>query len=388
MSKVLCTNGLLSKSLSVVRSLGARGVQVITSDKTLWHMSRFSKFTAQNLRYPDPKRSPDHFLEWLISTIRKEHIDMIFPMDDDTMEIAVAHREELEPIVRMVVPSKHAYDIASDKGKTVQLAVKHGVLCPTTIELSEDVYRTDLIAKIKNIQFPLVIKPRRSSGARGIRIVESLEQLKQMLPIIHKDYPDPILQECIPPGVKYDVCLAYNCRHELVASFVQKQIRNYPIRMGPSTVHESVFYPELIEIADHLMKGLHWHGVVDVEFMVDPRDGRPKLMEINPRFWSSLHLSVRCGVDFPWLLYGMATNRPVSKSMEYVAGKMGRSLFPGDVLHFLSNPDRLYMKPPIWTTALPDDIVTREDPLPTLGFILSVIRHSLDLKTWKLLVRR
>lgn len=38
-----------------------------------------------------------------------------------------------------------------------------------------------------------------------------------------------------------------------------------------------------------------------VEWKVDLRDGRPKLMEINPRFWGSLELAVRSGVNFPSL---------------------------------------------------------------------------------------
>ena len=36
-----------------------------------------------------------------------------------------------------------------------------------------------------------------------------------------------------------------------------------------------------------------------VEFKHDERDGVPKLMEINGRFWGSLQLAIDAGVDFP-----------------------------------------------------------------------------------------
>ena len=53
------------------------------------------------------------------------------------------------------------------------------------------------------------------------------------------------------------------------------------------------------------MRALNWKGIAMVEWKVDPRDGRPKLMEVNPRFWGSLELAVRSGVDFP-VLYAQA----------------------------------------------------------------------------------
>ena len=41
----------------------------------------------------------------------------------------------------------------------------------------------------------------------------------------------------------------------------------------------------------------------NIEFRIDSRDGVPKIMEVNPRFWGSLQLSILSGVDFPYLLY-------------------------------------------------------------------------------------
>ena len=42
-----------------------------------------------------------------------------------------------------------------------------------------------------------------------------------------------------------------------------------------------------------------FHGVSQVEFKRDPRDGRFKLMEINPRLWQWHGLAAACGVDLP-----------------------------------------------------------------------------------------
>jgi D-aspartate ligase len=43
--------------------------------------------------------------------------------------------------------------------------------------------------------------------------------------------------------------------------------------------------------------------LVEVEFKQDPRDGRYKLLDVNPRIWGWISLGGRAGVDFPYLLW-------------------------------------------------------------------------------------
>lgn len=390
MSKVLLTNGLLSKTLAAVRSLGSRGVQTIIAEKTRWHTSGFSKYCSKSLLCPDPSASPELYKDWLIDAIRRENCDVLFIMDDDTMKAAMEYRAELETVCRAPMPPKEGYEIAADKGRTMELAASLGVPCPKTVQYQgTGTPSTEQLTEIVQLlQYPIVIKPRHSSGSRGIRIAENLDDLIRTFYQVHADYPNPIIQEFIPRGSKYDVCLCYDAKRNVKASYVQKQIRNFPLERGPSTVHESVAAPLLVEYSKLLMDSLGWFGVADIEYMIDPRNGQPKLMEINPRFWSSLHLSIRCGVDFPWMLYQLALGNDIDSIDNYVTGKYGRAILPGDILHFVSNPNRWRMDPPFFTTRFPDDTMSLHDPMPTVGFFLSALRYSLDAKTWRFLIRR
>jgi predicted ATP-grasp superfamily ATP-dependent carboligase len=83
----------------------------------------------------------------------------------------------------------------------------------------------------------------------------------------------------------------------------------------------------MVPWAVSLLKELQWAGVADVEFMIDPRDGTPKLMEINPRFWSSLYLALECGVDFPWLLVQTALMKRSNPSLVTKKGLKGDPFF-------------------------------------------------------------
>lgn len=66
-----------------------------------------------------------------------------------------------------------------------------------------------------------------------------------------------------------------------------------------------------------------------VEFRIAP-DGTPYLMEVNGRFWGSLQLAIDCGIDFPWLLYELTQDLPVTQPQSYAVGRRLRWLL-GDL---------------------------------------------------------
>jgi predicted ATP-grasp superfamily ATP-dependent carboligase len=191
---------------------------------------------------------------------------------------------------------------------------------------------------------------------------------------VHARYPRPIVQECLPPGGEaLGVAVLMNFASEARASFVYRRLREYPISGGPSTLRESLWNPGLQERAEALLSRLGWVGVAMVEFKVDPRDGRPKLLEVNPRFWGSLHHAILCGMDFPFLLYRLAVEGDVARVPGYGIGIRSRSLLHGDLLHFLRHPHRFHLKPAPYDFSIPDDVLSADDPFPTLGRIVSLV---------------
>ena len=63
--------------------------------------------------------------------------------------------------------------------------------------------------------------------------------------------------------------------------------------------------------------------------------GKPKLLEINPRFWGSLELAIRSGVDFPLLYAKAAMGEKLVPVHDYRAGVVCRWMFPGEILRYM-----------------------------------------------------
>jgi len=388
MTSVLITDGLLRKSLAAARSLGSRGITVYTAERTRLTPAAFSRYSSRALHYPDPALNRVDFYRWLVKTVVDLKCDVLFPMDDLTIDVVMEHKEEFERLCKCVLPPRESYAIASDKYLSTMLAAQAGVPSPRTI-LPDDLSQLRSLAK--QLSYPVVIKPRKSSGSRGIRIVMDEQELVKEYCEIRQNYPNPMIQEYIPTGERYDVCLLFDGGDEPRCSFVQREVRHFPVDIGPSTVQESVFRPDILQLAKLMMQKLKWRGVVEIEFMIDPRNLTPVFMEINPRFWNSLYMATVAGIDFPFLLYQLATTGEVDEAHTYEAGKMCRNLLPGDCLHYLFTKSRKQMSPPFLAAAssqLKDDVLAWDDPLPTLGFVAGSLRYLLDRKMWSMVFKR
>jgi predicted ATP-grasp superfamily ATP-dependent carboligase len=71
-----------------------------------------------------------------------------------------------------------------------------------------------------------------------------------------------------------------------------------------------LWVPELAEAGLRLLHELGYHGVSQVEFKRDPRDGRYRLMEVNARHWMWHSLATASGVNLSLAAYRDAIGDP------------------------------------------------------------------------------
>ena len=387
MTSVLVTDGHWRKTLAVVRSLGRKGVRVTLGERTALNTSFFSRYCSRRIVYPSPRRFPDRFIEFLLSEIKRNHYDCLFPMEEETLLLVARHGKEISRHTSLFIPEREKIEFVRDKGNLMRFAEAHGIPVPKTIYS----FPTQTLPH-DTISVPAVIKPRISSGSFGIAYVKKREDLLPAYQKVHRYYPRPLVQEWVPDGIgTFGFSALFDENSEVKAAFVHKKLRMYPVQGGPSTLREGVCHPQIMELGISLLKALNWKGIAMVEFKVDPRDGVPKLMEVNPRFWGSLQLAIVSGVDFPWLMLKMVLGETFPPVLDYQVNKRCRWLLFGDILHFLKNPRRFHLDPSFFRFFDPDtsdDILSAEDPLPVLGAAATFFTFLYDPEMKRFLEKR
>ena len=122
-----------------------------------------------------------------------------------------------------------------------------------------------------------------------------------------------MIQELIPGGGEAQFSFGAICENgRVLASVVARRTRQYPVDFGRSSSFVETVDEPLVERAGrHLLEALQYTGVMEAEFKYDTRDGRYKLLDLNPRVWGWHTLARAGGVDFPYFMWRLAQHLPV-----------------------------------------------------------------------------
>lgn len=325
------TDGDNRAALAVTRSLGRAGHDVIVGEKRTPSLAQTSRYCTRRVVYPDPASESEGFVECLARTVRQQQIEVLLPIADITTFLVTDHRERFEPSCAVPFAEASVVARAADKVDLVQTAERLGVPVPRSVVVADP-------ARIPQtgLDFPLVIKPRQSRVRAGGRWMSSVvsfaanaeELARDMASRPPHEFPVMLQERIEGPGL--GVFALYH-HGRAAAFFSHRRVRERPPWGGVSVLSESIpMSPQARDCATQLLDALGWHGVAMVEFKQDIRDGVPKLMEINGRFWGSLQLAIDAGVDFPALLVeGVRGGRPAPQP-PYRVGVQNR-WFWGDV---------------------------------------------------------
>lgn len=387
MTTVLLTDGLLRKTLAAVRALGREQFQVSVGDTSLFTLAGWSKYCHQRLTYPSPKQT-GNYANWLMEKLATGVYDVFLPMDDDSIATAVNIRNEIYSYTNALLPSKTNFDTMRNKQTAVEVASSVGFRVPRTQKITPE---NTLVAMLGSSELPVVARPVHSSGSRGLYIIDTsnIDILAPFLArLVDEDNRDWMLQSYVPVGERIDVCLIADQQSRVKASFVQRELRHYPMPYGPSTAQESIHFPELVDLCVNLVKKIGWIGVIEFEFMRNHIDGELYFMEANTRFWNSLHLAILCGVNFPKLYCDLACGRDVRDVHDYPSGRCCRSLLPLDTFYFLDSIRHRQIKQitkQCFGSA--DDILSLRDPGPTLALMGVSLYYACQPRMWRDVLR-
>lgn len=374
-------------TVACLRSLGSRGIRTVVVAEKETAAALRSKYCDEVVPVPSPHEDLVAYKKALLSLARRPDVLTIIPVREEDVYVLSKYKSEFAEHVSTPWPALETLTNVQDRERLFEVAKDAGVPIPRTqlLDASADWNQQWIVKSRYSIlvndyidTYPLekcVSPPGTRYLAQNVKPnVESLEA---------EMHHTPLLQEYISTSEEYGFFALYD-HGECVASFQHRQIRGYTYAGGASAFRESVNIPELEETGRTLLDHLDWHGLAMVEFLRDDATDEFKLMEINPRFWSSLPFSVQAGADFPHYYWLLADGRHDEISCEYETGIAGH-LLRGELLYLrsvLTDEIEIVDKPPILnaiqavlqsTWAHPRfDYLNMDDPKPFLRDMLNM----------------
>lgn len=234
---------------------------------------------------------------------------------DEYLRFFVKESDFIHSCFRIDISTSTLIDQVNDKFTLYQLAKKANIPVPMTHAISN----LDKLDQLEpQISYPVFIKAQdvtkwraKVSGTKKGFVVRDEESLRKHLNHILKMGVPVILQEIVRSSddQNYKVCINRGKDGKYYQVFTLKKIHQYPIHFGIASSAKSFFVQELVDIGKRLFDSINYVGVGSAEFKFDEKDQQLKLIEINTRYWQQNYLSTRCGMNFPWMSYLLATDQ-------------------------------------------------------------------------------
>jgi D-aspartate ligase len=304
--------------LGIFRSLGRLGIPVHAIDPDPRLPPSYSRYLRSRSRIDLTDASSDALIEQLLHVADAfDRQPIVIPTSDQTAMLVDEHRDALRSNVVIPPQPRGLASSLADKRTMAHLAVAHGVPTPR-VEFPKDVdevrrYAADGV-------FPVMLKGidgarLKARTGRRMVIVEERSQLEQ----IYREMEDPaapnlMLQEYIPGGDN-DVWMFngyFDANSDCLVGFTGRKIRQSPIHTGATSLGVCLPNPEVEETTMRWMKELGYRGILDIGYRFDARDGRYKVLDVNPRIGATFRLFVaRNGMDVVRAQYLDLTDQPV-----------------------------------------------------------------------------
>lgn len=376
---------LSATGIGIIRSLKQKGIQTNAYDVK-------GKYEIGKTRYatcgicPSPVADEEALLLFLSNLgERFNKKAVLYAGSDDFIYFISKHREKLASNYSFLLPEHSLVEAVLDKRRTYELALQHDVPCPKTFTILKE---EQLEETMDQILFPCLLKPVNSADFRKriphslykkVIVVEMASQLRQEF-LYYRQFGELMVQELIPGNEDniYSVKTLLDEQMNVIGLWMNQKIHQFPPYYGSTALAVSVRDDQVIEAAVSFLKKLRLKGLAIAEFKKDPRDGKLKFIEINPRMGLTQRLSLACGVDLAYLYYLHVTGqkpKPITEQKEGVKWVY----FIRDYISFRQKQKQGAMTFGEWLKSISGNKVEAlfawDDPMPFIRSLFSHLRN-------------
>ncbi len=364
-------------ALPVVWSLTKRNIPITVGSPRKISASGFSRYPVEKCVYPDPAAHTEDFVQWVLQKIQSGNFPVTMGCGEHITFLLSKNKNLFAPYTSIPVVDFETFLLCRNKALTMKTAVTCGVPIPATWFPEEDG-----IEKVAaDAAYPAILKPCFSHGAIGISAVDTPDELISVYNNTRALYGPCIVQEFIPhDGKQYKAELLLDKTHKVKMWGSYAKLRFYPPTGGSSTLNQTVYRKDILDYSENILSHMKWWGMGDCDFIIDPRDGIAKLMEINPRITRTIRILVDAGLDFPYALYRLALGLELHESKHFATDIFLRYL-PADIAWFIRSKKRFRAEPSFFrffAKNLHYEEWSWHDPLTGLGLWLLLLKDMID----------
>ena len=326
-------------SIAVIRSLGRAGYPVHSCSADPDAMGFASRYSS--VRVVAPEYEEPGFNDWLLEYVRTQGIRAIVPSEGMLLAIRPHFREfapflpfsPVESVVYAGMSKADQFEIFAT-GPDARTAGNH--LPP--FFLWTDPQPIPTVSELDQLGLPLFLKVDachargRSGGA--VHKSETLAQAEAILRDLVTRYRKVLIQGYAPGRGTGAFALLWDA--QLRAEFMHIRVHEVPHTGGVSSYRKTWSHPEMRADALAKLRAINWQGVAMMEYRWDRSTDRFCFMEMNGRFWGSLHLALHAGVDFPALLLDAFQGAAPRDGMRPAKNVSCRYTFPRDAMYVWS----------------------------------------------------
>lgn len=336
---VLVTDAQTTAALACVRSLGRASYEVhLLGEENQRVPLAFRSRYARHCVLCPPYESP-RFAEWVFDYLRTHGIRLILPTERFLHALGTRLPEVL-PYLHAPVPlatlqrSLSKYDLF-DSFRTGDARLSEHLPRHLFVDFDRPFPTNDELTKLGAPHFLKVDRAHRLDGdsASVIKAKDSEEALRLLESL--RGRVRKVLVQGFVPGRGVGAFLL-RWRGEIIADFLHLRLHEVPHTGGYSSLRRTHDDERILTDAICRAEALAWEGPAMFEYRQDPLTGDFYLMELNPRFWGSLHLPLYAGVDFPRMLVQLAQGQMVETNRGLRRSKTARLLIPGEIQHIWS----------------------------------------------------
>jgi len=291
--------------LSSLRAFASHGIPVAVVATDRRDVAPYSRWASETHRLDDVQADPESVLDLLERQARRWRGRVVLTNLDEVAILLARHRERLERWYRIVTPPWDTIRHVMQKDLTYAAAREVGVDAPRSY--GEASLET---AALDDVVFPVVVKPVESRPfvvRFGVKlfVAHDRDELRRRVEDVLAAALRAEIIDLVPgPDDLFYSYTVYIDRYgDPAAELCTRKLRKSPPFFGVARVAEVASRSELREPTLALLRRIGWRGMASVEYKLDPRDGRHRLMEINGRSFLIQGLAQRAGVNYPLLAW-------------------------------------------------------------------------------------